>query len=49
MLDDFLIRSALAALGCLWVTINHLRPRWKARRAARNEAAAQAAAVAAAD
>ena len=41
--------SALAALGCLWVTINHLRPRWKARRAARNDEAAQAAAVAAAD
>ena len=47
--DVFLMISALAALGCLWVTINHLRPRWKARRAARNDEAAQAAAVAAAD
>ena len=50
--DVFLVIAVIAALGCAWVTVTHLRPRWKARRDAKNnnaDAAAQAAAVAAAD
>ncbi|KAK0332452.1 hypothetical protein LTR94_024825, partial [Friedmanniomyces endolithicus] len=50
--DVFLIISTLAALGCAWVTLVHLRPRFKARRQARIDAqhsANQAAAAAAID
>ena len=47
----------IAALGCAWVTVTHLRPRWIARRAARradsdaasSDAAAKTAAAVAAD
>jgi MFS family permease len=34
--DVFLLMSGFAALGCLWTTFHHLRPRFQARRAARN-------------
>lgn len=33
--DVFLVIAVGAALGCLWVTFHHLRPRFIARRAAR--------------
>lgn len=33
--DVFLIIAVLATLGCAWVTVTHLRPRWQARRDAR--------------
>ncbi|QYC09007.1 MFS transporter [Brevundimonas nasdae] len=36
--DVFLIISMLAAIGCVWVTITHLRPRWKAKRDAQRAA-----------
>lgn len=36
--DVFLIISVLAAIGCAWVTITHLRPRWQAKRSARHAA-----------
>lgn len=41
--DVFLLISVFAAIGCLWVTLQHLRPRLAARRAASAEAAAAAA------
>ncbi|MBB5771736.1 MFS family permease [Brevundimonas vesicularis] len=51
--DVFLVIAVIAALGSAWVTVTHLRPRWKARREAKNnnnaDAAVQSAAVAAAD
>ena len=50
--DVFLVIAVIAALGSAWVTVTHLRPRWKARRDAKNnnaDAAVQSAAVAAAD
>ena len=50
--DVFLVIAVIAALGSAWVTVTHLRPRWKARRDAKNnnaDAAVQTAAVAAAD
>ena len=50
--DVFLVVAVIAALGSAWVTVTHLRPRWKARRDAKTnnaDAAAQTAAVAAAD
>lgn len=37
--DVFLTISVLAAMGCAWVTITHLRPRWQAKRSARKAAA----------
>ena len=44
--DVFLLISAFAALGCLWVTFHHLRPRvrarWAARKAPTNNEAASA-------
>jgi MFS family permease len=46
--DVFLLISAFAALGCLWVTFHHLRPRFEARRAARQAAHADVASAAAA-
>ncbi|RZJ41133.1 MAG: MFS transporter, partial [Brevundimonas sp.] len=36
--DVFLLISVFAAIGCLWVTFHHLRPRFQARRAARQAA-----------
>lgn len=45
--DVFLLISAVAAVGCAWVTFVHLRPRIEARRAARTNAADAAGAVAA--
>lgn len=36
--DVFLVISVLAAIGCAWVTITHLRPRWQAKRSARQAA-----------
>ncbi|WP_428151772.1 MFS transporter [Brevundimonas sp.] len=42
--DVFLLMSAFAALGCVWVTFNHFRPRLQARLAG-GEAASAAAAV----
>lgn len=36
--DVFLMISVVAALGCAWVTVTHLRPRWKAKRDARRAA-----------
>jgi len=45
--DVFLLISAFAALGCLWVTFHHLRPRFQARRAARQADHADVAAAAA--
>ena len=51
--DVFLVIAVIAALGSAWVTVTHLRPRWKARRDAKTnnnaDAAVQSAAVAAAD
>lgn len=41
--DVFLILSAFAALGCVWVTFNHLRPRLRARLSGRDAATAAAA------
>jgi hypothetical protein len=46
--DVFLVISVAAALGCLWVTFHHLRPRFVARRDARRAASADAASAAAA-
>jgi hypothetical protein len=48
--DVFLAIAVIAALGCAWVTVTHLRPRWRARREARRNAAqaADTSAVAAA-
>jgi MFS family permease len=34
--DVFLLMSAFAALGCLWVTFHHVRPRFRNRWASRN-------------
>jgi MFS family permease len=45
--DVFLLIAAFAALGCLWVTFHHLRPRFVARRAARQAAHADIASAAA--
>ena len=36
--DVFLLIAVAAALGCAWVTLVHLRPRWAARREARRNA-----------
>jgi hypothetical protein len=36
--DVFRVIAVLAALGCAWVTVTHLRPRWRARRQARRNA-----------
>lgn len=47
--DVFLMIAVIAALGCAWVTVVHLRPRWKARRDARRVADQAAAAAAALD
>ena len=50
--DVFLLISVIAALGCAWVTVIHLLPRFKARKQARQDArlaAQQAAAAAAVD
>jgi len=41
--DVFLLMSAFAALGCVWVTFNHFRPRLQARFAERDAASAAAA------
>ena len=41
--DVFLIMSAFAALGCVWVTFNHFRPRLQAKLAERDAASAVAA------
>ncbi len=41
--DVFLLMSAFAALGCVWVTFNHFRPRLQARLAERDAASAAAA------
>ncbi|HUH10072.1 MAG TPA: MFS transporter [Brevundimonas sp.] len=46
--DVFLLISGAAAIGAVWVAVNHYRPRIEARRAANREAA-QAAAAAAVD
>ncbi|RZJ40660.1 MAG: MFS transporter [Brevundimonas sp.] len=46
--DVFLLIAVFAAVGCLWVTFHHLRPRFIARRAARQAASADAASAAAA-
>lgn len=45
--DVFLVIAAVSALGCLWVTFNHLRPRIAARRAAAEDTATDAATMAA--
>ncbi|WP_292021723.1 MULTISPECIES: MFS transporter [unclassified Brevundimonas] len=50
--DVFLLISVIAALGCAWITVIHLLPRFKARKQARQDArlaAQQAAAAAAVD
>ena len=47
--DVFLMIAVIAALGCAWVTVVHLRPRWKARRDARRVADQASAAAAALD
>lgn len=44
--DVFLLIAVFAAIGCLWVTFHHLRPRFAARRAARQAANAEAASAA---
>ena len=44
--DVFLLISGAAAVGALWVAVNHFRPRIEARRAAHREAAQAAAAAA---
>ena len=36
--DVFRVIAVLAALGCAWVTVTHLRPRWRARAEARRTA-----------
>ena len=36
--DVFLVIAVIAALGCAWVTLIHLRPRWQARAEARRTA-----------
>ena len=48
--DAFLIIAVMAAIGCAWVTLTHLRPRWQAQRIARQTAsqAPEPSAVAAA-
>ena len=46
--DVFMLISAFAALGCVWVTLNHFRPHFEARRAARSARSAQAAEAASA-
>ncbi len=43
--DVFLLIAAAAAVGALWVAVNHYRPRIEARRAANREAAQAAAAA----
>jgi MFS family permease len=43
--DVFMLISIAAALGCLWTTFVHFRPRILARRAAAREAASAAASV----
>lgn len=47
--DVFLLIAVAAALGCAWVTLVHLRPRWAARREARRNARQNAADQNAAD
>lgn len=44
--DVFLLISGAAAVGAVWVALNHFRPRIQARRAANREAANAAAAAA---
>ena len=44
--DVFLLIAAAAAVGAVWVAVNHYRPRIEARRAAHREAAQAAAAAA---
>lgn len=44
--DVFLLISGAAAVGAVWVALNHFRPRIQARRAANREAAIAAAAAA---
>ena len=44
--DVFLLIAAAAAVGAVWVAVNHYRPRIEARRAAHREAAQTAAAAA---
>ena len=44
--DVFLLISGAAAVGAVWVAVNHYRPRIEARRAAHREAAQTAAAAA---
>ncbi len=36
--DVFRVIAVIAALGCAWVTLTHLRPRWRARAEARRNA-----------
>lgn len=43
--DVFLLIAAAAAVGAVWVAVNHYRPRIEARRAAHREAAQAAAAA----
>ncbi len=43
--DVFLLISGAAAVGAVWVAVNHYRPRIEARRAAHREAAQAAAAA----
>jgi MFS family permease len=47
--DVFLLISVFAAIGCLWVTLNHFRPRIEALRARKPEGADVAAAASAID
>ena len=44
--DVFLLIAAAAAVGAVWVAVNHYRPRIEARRAAHREAAQAASAAA---
>jgi MFS family permease len=46
--DVFRVIAVAAAIGCLWVTLQHLRPRFLARQANRKAASAEAAAAVAA-
>ena len=46
--DVFLLIGVFATVGCVWVTLNHFRPRIAAHRAARQTEAADAAAAASA-
>ncbi|GAA0617985.1 MFS transporter [Brevundimonas kwangchunensis] len=46
--DVFLLIAVFAAIGCVWVTLNDLRPRFETRRAARKQASADVAAAASA-